>query len=65
MAASSPNLNFLQRFNMKITAASRNENNEIIFVLEDGTSVHPSAEYIADKKPQIGDDYEVETQPTE
>lgn len=46
---------------MKIVDASRNEKNEVIFVLEDGKSVFPTEQYIADKKPQLGDDYEVET----
>lgn len=42
---------------MKIVDAKRNEENQIVFVLEDGSEVTPSEQYIQDNKPQIDDEF--------
>jgi hypothetical protein len=41
---------------MKITEFERGENNEIIAVLEDGSKQILSFDYVAQHKPQIGDE---------
>jgi len=41
---------------MKITDFERGESNEIIAVLEDGSKVVLSFDYVAEHKPQIGDE---------
>ena len=41
---------------MKITEFERGENNEIIAVLEDGSKVVLSFHYVAQHKPQVGDE---------
>lgn len=46
---------------MKIVDAKRNEENQVVFVLEDGSEVTPSEQYIQDNKPQIGDELVEET----
>lgn len=45
---------------MKIVDAIRNEENQIVFVLEDGEHVFPSDEYIQENKPQVGDEWVAE-----
>lgn len=42
---------------MKIVDAKRNEENQVVFVLEDGSEVTPSEQYIQDNKPQIDDEF--------
>lgn len=45
---------------MKIIDCKRGENQEVIAILEDNSEVTLSWEYVAEKKPQIGDDFAVE-----
>ena len=42
---------------MKIVEAVRNEENHIVFILDDGSEIFPSNEYIQENKPQIGDEW--------
>ena len=49
---------------MKIVDAKR-EGNEITAILEDGREVALTAEYIAEHKPQLGDEYIEEVSETE
>lgn len=41
---------------MKITEFERGENNEIIAVLEDGSKQILSFDYVAQHRPQVGDE---------
>jgi hypothetical protein len=60
VVASSLNPLFHQRFDMKITEFERGENNEIIAVLEDGSKQILSFDYVAQHRPQVGDEIVVE-----
>lgn len=45
---------------MKIVGFERDENNNIVATLEDGSSQTLSFDFVAQNKPQVGDELEVE-----
>jgi hypothetical protein len=47
---------------MKIVGFERDESNNIVAILEDGQAKTLSFDYVAENKPQVGDEIEVESE---
>ena len=64
MATSSKKALFLLRCNMKIVDFKRDEKNQVVAILDDDSEQVLSSEYVAQNKPQIGDEL-IEEAPAE
>ena len=56
MVTSSKKVPFRPRCNMKIEDFKRDENNAIVAIMEDGSEKTLSFDYVAQNKPQVGDE---------